>query len=129
MVMAGITSTGDVKAIQVDPSGRPINSPVRQITPIVKYATLSAITETILWTPATGKKWVITDIVISSTGTTLVTFRDGSAGTTFMIGRCTASYPFVSNQLTPIVSAGINRNLTVQSSVITAYVTVTGYEE
>jgi hypothetical protein len=129
MVMAGVTSTGDVKQILVDPSGRPINSPTRQITPITKYATLSAITETILWTPTTGKKWVITDIVISSTATTLVTFRDESAGTTFMIGRCTASYPFVSNQLTPIVSAGINRNLTVQSSVITAYITVIGYEE
>jgi hypothetical protein len=129
MVMAGVTSTGNVKPVLVDPSGRPINSPERQITPMTKYATLSATTETILWTPTTGKKWVITDIVISSTATTLVTFRDGSAGTTFMIGRCTASYPFVSNQLTPIVSAGINRNLTVQSSVITAYVTVTGYEE
>jgi hypothetical protein len=97
-------------------------------TPITKYAALGVTTETILWTPTSGKRWVITDINISSTGTTLVTFRDGSASTVFMIGRVTASYPLVSNMTTPIISSGINRNLTVQSSVITAYVTVTGYE-
>jgi hypothetical protein len=94
----------------------------------LEYSIQGVTTETILWTPTPGKKWVITDINISSTGTTLVTFRDGSAGTVFMIGRCTASYPLVSNMTTPIVSSGIDRNLTVQSSVITAYVTVTGYE-
>ena len=99
-----------------------------QPSPITKFNTLGAVTETISWTPATGKRWVITDIVISSTSTTLVTIRDGSAGNIIMIARCTASYPFVISLKTPIQSIGPNRNLTVQSSVITAYVAVIGYE-
>ena len=103
--------------------------PSTQPTPIRKYLTLGATTEQVLWTPTIEKKWVVTDIIISSTATTLVTLRDGPAGQIIMIGRCTTSYPFIVNLTRPIASSDINKNLTVQTSAITAYVAVAGYEE
>lgn len=103
--------------------------PSTQPMPIRKYVSLGNTTETILWTPTLEKKWVITDLIISSTATCLVTLRDGSAGTIIMIGRCTTSYPFIVNLTRPIMSIAANRNLTVQTSAITAYVAVAGYEE
>ena len=97
-------------------------------TKIYKYVALTGVTETAVWTPTAGKKFVITDIHISATAAGTCTLRDGTAGTVFWIGSFAANGGMVSNLQTPIQSATANNVLTAQASAITQYILICGYE-
>jgi hypothetical protein len=96
--------------------------------PINKTITLSSTTETTLWTPAAGKKWVITDIAITATTTAILTFRQGTGGSVVFNARLTSALGITLDLVTPIMATTADAILTVKTSAITAYVTITGYE-
>ena len=80
-----------------------------------------------LWVPASGKKFVITDIIASADTAMTLTFADGV--TTIIEVYLAANGGFVSNFQTPIESTTANNNLTITASAAgNVSVTVTGYE-
>lgn len=97
-----------------------------------------------LWTPAAGKKFVITDITISTAGTTagIVTVWQGAVGdTTYTIGTdptlfrgefspsATVDPGMVKGFTVPFVSSTADHILRVTTSAaITMYIQVNGYE-
>jgi len=97
-------------------------------TKVCKYVALSGTSETTVWDPTGGTKFVITDIFVSATAAGTCTIRDGTAGTIFLIASLAANGGFVTNLQTPIQSATADNNLTAQASAATQYVTVCGYE-
>jgi len=101
---------------------------IAKYTKIVKYVALGTTNETTVWTPKSGKKFVITDIFVSATAAGTCTLKDGTSGTTFLIASLAANGGFVSNLQTPIQSATANNNLTATASAITQYITICGYE-
>lgn len=124
----GSTIDNIVKAIRVDDAGRLVIRGVLSVDAIRKFVTLSTTTETAVWTPATGKKFVVTDLIISGTTTATVALRDGTAGSTILIVRLAAGYPLMKDFDTDIFSGAINRILTAQTSAATTYVYAGGYE-
>lgn len=106
-----------------------------------EYATQQ--TTTALWTPTTGKKFVVTDLTITTGGTTagLVTLFDSAAATAYSAGTTPAvfrgnfapsatSYPGVVKSFNvPYVSTAVNNRLHITTSAaMTIYVQVNGYE-
>lgn len=107
-----------------------------------EYST--AQTGTALWTPATGKKFVVTDLTISTGGTTsgIVTLWQGaSADTTYTVGTdpalfrgefapsATAKPGAIKSFNVPYISTTADHILRVTTSAaMTIYVQVNGYE-
>jgi hypothetical protein len=100
-------------------------------------------TTTALWTPTTGKKFVVTDLTISTGGTTagIVTLFDSAAATAYSVGVTPAIFrgefaPSTNSKPgaikpfpVPYVSTTANNRLHVTTSAaITIYVQVNGYE-
>ena len=131
-IAAGANNIGDVDIASALPAGTAIIGAVKRdivnYTKVWKYVALSATTETTVWDPSAGTKFVITDIFVSATAAGTCTLRDGTAGSTFLIGSFAANGGMVSNLQTPIQSATADNNLTAQASATTQYVTVCGYE-
>lgn len=106
-----------------------------------EYST--AQTTTALWTPTTGKRFAVTDITISTGGTTsgIVTIYDAAAATAYSAGTtpaifrgefspsATAKPGMVKSFNVPYYSAAINNRLHVTTSAaMTVYIQVNGYE-
>ncbi len=108
----------------------------------VEYTT--AQTGTAIWTPPTGKKFVVTDVTIATGGTTagVVTLWQGASGdTTYSVGTDPAIFKgefapsanskpgFVKQWKVPYVSTTVDHILRITTSAaITIYVQVDGYE-
>lgn len=114
-------------------------------TPIYKGVEYtSAQTGTAIWTPGSGKKFVVTDLTISTGGTTagIVTVWQGaSADTTYTAGTdpvvfrgefapsATARPGMVKSFTLPFVSSTVDHILRVTTSAaMTVYIQVNGYE-
>ena len=95
----------------------------------MNYTVLGGILETTIWTPAAGKKWVLTDLIVSATANCGITIRDNTAGATIMTFIILANTTLPINLQTPIVSGAANRVLTAQTSAITVAITTSGYEQ
>lgn len=106
-----------------------------------EYST--AQTTTALWTPTTGRRFIVTDLTISTGGTTagIVTVFDSAAATAYSAGTtpaifrgefapsATARPGMVKSFNVPYYSAAVNNRLHVTTSAaITVYVQVNGYE-
>lgn len=107
------------------------NLPVAQTSAtIIKYNLFSAIqTNTVLWTPATGKKIYLTSIVTSSLITLNVNFERAS-NVVFLVGSITAlaPLPYVVSFFSPI-RFNTNESISVTTSAIGAVnITLMGYE-
>jgi phosphoribosylpyrophosphate synthetase len=100
-------------------------------------------TTTALWTPASGKRFVVTDLTITTGGTTngIVTLYDAAASTAYSAGTTPAvfrgefapsstSRPGVVKSFNvPYVSPTVNNRLHVTTSAaMTVYIQVNGYE-
>ncbi|MBA7496678.1 hypothetical protein ES702_07287 [subsurface metagenome] len=68
----------------------------------------------VIWNPTAGKKWVLSDIIISSDTALTLEFDDGTA--LFLKLYLSANGGAVSNFRVPIVSATADNDLTVQTS-------------
>jgi len=129
---AGTNNIGDVDIASALPAGTNIIGAVKRdivnYTKVVKYVSLGNTNETTIWDPTAGKKFVITDIFVSATAAGTCTFKDGTAGTIFLVASLAANGGFVTNLQTPIQSATADNNLTATASAATQYITVCGYE-
>jgi len=97
-------------------------------TIVNKHVTSSDATGGVtIWTPAAGKKWVVTDLIISAGAAMTVTVKDGT--TTILILYLAANGGAVSNFQTPLESTTADNNLTVTTSAAgNIAITATGYE-
>ncbi|MEW6606075.1 MAG: hypothetical protein AB1414_01305 [bacterium] len=131
-IPAGTNNIGDVDIASALPAGTNVIGAVKRdivnYTKVRKYVVLTGTTETTIWDPTAGKKFVITDIHISATAAGTCTLRDGTAGSTIFIASLAANGGMVSNLQTPIESTAADNNLTAQASVITQYILICGYE-
>lgn len=81
--------------------------------------TLSAVavgSETTVWTPASGKKFRLTGVIISLSANANLTLKDNTAGTTLMVLPILANTPLVLDFGTGFLSAAANNVLTATSS-------------
>lgn len=94
-------------------------------TPVRKdFSYSSTQTNTIIWTPTSGKKYVITDLTLNIRNSTLgainVAIFDESNSTGNYLYRANfeagTNYDAVSNLITEFISSNINRNLKITTS-------------
>ena len=129
VLIAGSDTTKTPHEVLTDTVGRIIDVKRGADGPIRKYVALGGVGETTIWDPTAGKKWVITDIIVSCTANAGITFRDGTAGATFMSFIMLANTTISMNLQTPLMSVAADNNFTAQTSAITVAITVSGYEE
>ena len=122
IVAALPTGTNVIGAVKKD---------VINYTAIRKYYTnAGAVTDGIVWSPAAGKKWVITDIIINTSAAATVTLEEDLAGgdSPFMKLELAANGGVSTNFQTPLMSTEDDADLIITTSAGNIYVTVSGYE-
>lgn len=94
------------------------------------YDWAGAVTAQNVWTPAGGKKFVITDIIISANISNTITLFDETDNLTNRILKAylTADGGLVCNYQTPRISAAINNDVKITTSGNGGSVTISGYE-
>ena len=102
------------------------------VTPHTKkyYTNVGAVTDGIVWSPATGKRWYITDLVINTTADCTVTLEDDlTAGDDVVLKANLAAKSGIAKRFnTPLFSGQDGVDLLVTTDAGTIYITVTGYE-
>lgn len=98
---------------------------------VKKYYTSSgAVTDGIVWSPAAGKRWYVTDIVVNVSAACTVTFEDDKAGG----DEAVAKFEFAANSgwghsfNTPWFSGEDAADLLVTTTAGNIYIAITGYE-
>jgi hypothetical protein len=129
MTVSVSDSVGNVHNIRSDTKGRVVTVMRGADGPARKYVALGGVGETTIWDPTAGTKWCVTDIIVSCTANAGITFRDGTAGATFMTFVMLANTTISMNFQTPIVSTTADNNFTAQTSAATVAITLLGYEE
>jgi hypothetical protein len=127
--MVAVDSTGNVHAVLTDTIGRQIIVMRGADAPTREYVALGGVGETNVWVPAAGKRWVITDILVSCTANAIITFRDGVAGATVAIFAILANTTIKMNFQTPLASVLADNIFTAQTTAATVAITTSGYEE
>lgn len=97
-------------------------------TPVIKDEQyVAAVTSGTVWTPAGGKKFVMTDMIISTKDATAVSILDGT--TKVFEAYLASNGGVVSNFKTPIQSTTANNSLHITTDTAsTLSITTTGYE-
>jgi len=131
---AGNNNIGNVDVVSLPsiPSGSNIIGAVKKdkvnYTIVNKHVSSSDATSGVtVWDPTAGKKWVVTDLIISTDTAMTVTIKDGT--TAILVLYLAANGGAVSNFQTPLQSSTADNNLTVTASAAgNIAVTATGYE-
>jgi hypothetical protein len=100
-------------------------------TPIRKYiAGAGAQTDTIVWSPAAGKKWVITDLICSLSAAGTITFEEDKTGGDEVVFALdwAANGGVSSNLQTPIFGTEDDADLIVTTTAGNVKILVLGYE-
>lgn len=87
-----------------------------RVANVFKVVSLSAgTTETTIWTPTSGKKFRLMGFILTSDTSSLLTFKDNTAGTTIFVTRGAANTPITTpgNMGNGVLSAAANNVLTV----------------
>jgi len=94
------------------------------------YSALSSAVNVAVWTPASGKKFNMTDITLNVKTAGKVTVSEGVTGSTIMIVELAANGGWSSNLQTPYVATATNTPLAVVSTAAgtVSYVCISGYE-
>lgn len=96
-------------------------------TPISKYIEVTSAGDGLVWTPSGGKKFVITDLTISASGSGTVYLCEGSSA--YIDKLYLNRFGGMSrNLVTPFIAASADSNLIINSSASTISVWVLGYE-
>jgi hypothetical protein len=96
-------------------------------TEITKYYQFfSAQSSTAIWIPASGKRWVITDLNISTSTNSDITLIDGTS--TLITFYFETRGGAVSNYRTPIVSSAVNNILKITTTASSCSILLSGYE-
>lgn len=94
------------------------------------YTSAGAATDGIIWSPAAGKRWYVTDIFINISAAATITLEDDLAAGDSAVWKAELaansgwSHPFN----TPLFSGEDAADLLITTSAGNVYVTVTGYE-
>ena len=134
--LASIKDTAGIKKItDALPAGTNIIGAVKRdvinYTPIHKvYAYTGAVTDGIVWSPTSGKKWVVTDIKVSISAAASVTFEEDKTGGDVIIDASdlAANGGFVMDLQTPWYGTENDADLVVTTTAGNVKVTVDGYE-
>jgi hypothetical protein len=94
------------------------------------YTNAGAVTDGIVWSPAAGKRWYVTDIIVNTSAAATVTFEDDlAAGDAAVLKmELAANSGFAHHFGTPLFSGEDAADLLVTTSAGNIYITVTGYE-
>jgi len=94
------------------------------------YDWTGAVTGGTVWQPASGKKFVLCDLVLSASGACTVTLFDGTDNTTLRVMKlnAVAGGGISFNYRKPYVSAAGNNILKITTSATGGFLTVSGYE-
>jgi hypothetical protein len=96
-------------------------------TPISKFVTLSSAGDGLLWEPAGGKSFVITDLTMSAAGSTTVYLAEGASS--YIMQVYLNKFGGISrNLVTPFIGAKADTDLLINSSASTVSAWVLGYE-
>lgn len=98
---------------------------------VKKYYTNSgAATDGIVWSPAAGKRWYVTDIFINVSAAATVTLEDDLAGGDSVVWKAelAANSGWSHSFQTPLFSGEDAADLLITTSAGNVYVMVTGYE-
>ncbi len=94
---------------------------------IKKNVNIGIVTDSTVWVPATGKKVVITDMIISTNSVNNVTMKHGS--TTFLGPLYFAANGGLSSNLKTPVKGGTDEAVTITTTAGNTSVTLSGREE
>lgn len=94
------------------------------------YTSAGAATDGIIWSPAAGKRWYVTDIFINVSAAATVTLEDDKAGGDEVVWKAelAANSGWSHSFKTPWYSGEDAADLLITTSAGNVYVTVTGYE-
>lgn len=94
------------------------------------YTNAGAVTDGIIWSPAAGKRWYVTDIFINVSAAATVTLEDDKAGGDEAVWKAelAANSGWSHRFGTPLFSGEDAADLLVTTSAGNVYITVTGYE-
>ena len=94
------------------------------------YTNAGAVTDGIVWSPAAGKRWYVTDIFINVSAAATVTLEDDKAGGDEAVWKAelAANSGWSHHFGTPLFSGEDAADLLVTTSAGNVYITVTGYE-
>jgi hypothetical protein len=94
------------------------------------YTNAGAVTDGIVWSPAAGKRWYITDIIVNTSAAATITFEDDKAGGDDPVLKLelAANGGLVSNFKTPMASGEDAADLLVTTSAGNIYICAIGYE-
>lgn len=94
------------------------------------YTNAGAATDGIIWSPAAGKRWYVTDIFINVSAAATITLEDDLAGGDSPIWKmeAAANSGWSHSFATPLFSGEDAADLIITTSAGNVYVTVTGYE-
>jgi hypothetical protein len=113
-------------------TANPTKLPISDDADFVKkyYTNAGAVTDGIIWSPAAGKRWHITDIILNVSAASVVTIEDDLAAgdSPVMKFELGANGGMVSNFKTPLFSGEDEADLLITSTAGNVYCTVVGYE-
>lgn len=94
------------------------------------YTNAGAVTDGIVWSPAAGKRWYVTDLIINVSAAATVTFEDDKAGgdEAVMKFELAANSGIAHSFQTPWFSGEDAADLLITTSAGNVYVTAVGYE-
>ena len=94
------------------------------------YTNAGAVTDGIVWSPAAGKRWYVTDIFITVSAAATVTLEDdlGAGDSAVWKAELAANSGWSHSFSTPLFSGEDAADLLVTTSAGNVYITVTGYE-
>ena len=94
------------------------------------YTSAGAATDGVIWSPAAGKRWYITDIFIQVSAVATVTLEDDLAAgdSAFWKAELAANSGWSHSFTTPLFSGEDAADLLITTTAGNVYVTVSGYE-
>lgn len=131
-------TTGDNATVNTDALGRLWTHPAPNeqdlatlaTSHVKKYYTAATPTDGIVWSPAAGKRWYITDIFIGVSAASTVTLEDDLTAGDDVVWKMelAANSGWDHTFTTPLFSGEDAVDLIITASAGTVYVTVSGYE-
>jgi hypothetical protein len=135
---AAYGATGDYTPISVTTTGAVRTAPISEDFavlangPQVKkyYTNAGAVTDGIVWSPAAGARWYVTDIFIGVSAAATVTLEDDLSGGDSPVFKMefSANSGWSHKFETPLFSGEDAADLIVTTSAGNVYITITGYE-
>ena len=131
-------TAGDYTQVSVSSTGAVRNAPISEDFaalangPQVKkyYSNAGAVTDGIVWSPAAGKRWYVTDIFVGVSAAATVTLEDDLSGGDSAVWKMelAANSGWAHAFNTPLFSGEDAADLLVTTSAGNVYITITGYE-